>query len=139
VLTFTKKIIMKKVCAVIIQLSLFLAVGLNAQNTQKKMCNEYGIMMMTPDSLLSKEMLKTKYQIIYYFFSYTYVVDGKLVYKPDNNDDHYKKLPKQYIEHFIKNIDELNNWSDTVGRNEFMNSFPEMKRNVLAKLATMKE
>lgn len=130
---------MKKNCLIIILSCLSLSVGLNAQNSQKSNNDVYGIMMITPDSLLSKEMRQTKYEIIYYFFSYTNVVEGKLVYKPDNNNEGYKKLPKLYIDHIIMNIDELNNWTDTTGRNEFMNSFTEMKKNTLAKLAKMKE
>jgi hypothetical protein len=130
---------MKKIFTVIILLCLFLSVGLKAQNSQKSNNNIYGIMMLTPDSLLSKEMRHTKYQITYYFFTYTNVVEGKLVYKPDNNNEGYKRLPKLYIDHIIKNIDELNNWTDTTGRNEFMNSYPEIKRNTLSKLEKMKE
>ena len=129
---------MKKIFTVFILLCLFSSLGLKAQNSQKSNNDIYGIMMITPDSLLSKEMRQTKYEIIYYFFSYTNVVEGKLVYKPDNNNRNYKKLPKNYIDHIIKNINELNNWTDTTGRNEFMNSFTEMKKNTLAKLAKRK-
>jgi len=130
---------MKKTCITVILLSLFLSINLNAQNTQDKNHDVYGIMMLTPDSLLSKGMRQTKYQITYYFFTYTNVEGGKLVFKPDNNNENYKKLPKLYIDHIMKNIEELNNWTDTTGRNEFMNSFPEMKRSTLAKLSKMKE
>jgi len=126
---------MKKICTAIILFCMFLSVSLNAQNSQKTNHDVYGIMMITPDSLLSKEMRQSKYQIMYYFFFYTEVVGDKLVFKPDNNND----LPKIYIDHILKNIDEINNWSDTAGRNKFMNSFPEIKRSTLAKLANRAE
>jgi len=128
---------MKKECITVILLSLFLSIDLNAQNTQNKNYDVYGIMMSTSDSLLSKEMLQTKYQITYYFFTYTDLEGGKLVFKPDNTNENYKKLPKLYIDHMMKNIEELNNWTDTAGRNKFMNSFPEIKRSTLAKLKKM--
>ena len=130
---------MKKTCIIVILLCLFLSIGLNAQNSQKSNDDVYRKMMITPDSLLSKEMRQTKYQIAYFFFSYTDIVKGKLVFKPDSNNESYKKLPKLYIDHILKNIDELNNWNDTTGRNEFMNSFPEMKKDALTKLARIKE
>lgn len=101
--------------------------------------DEYGIMMITPDSLLSKEMRQTKYQIIYCFFSFTNLVEAKLVFKPDNNDESYKKLPKLYLDHILKNIDEINNCSDSTTRSLIIDSFHEMKRNTLAKLIKMKE
>lgn len=128
-----------KICIAVILLCLFLSVGLNAQNSKIRNNDVYGIMMITPDSLLSKEMRQTKYQIIYYFFSYTNIVEGKLVYNPDRNNESFKKLPKLYIDHILKNIDELNNWTDSTGRKEFMDSFPEIKKNTLAKLVKMKE
>ena len=125
---------MKQISIIISLLCLFLSVGFNAQNTKKRNLDDYGIMMITPDSLLSKEMLKTKHQLGYYFFSFTDVVDGKLVFKPDNSDEDYKNLPKQYIKHFLQNIDEINNCKDSIVINLFLDSFPVMKRNVLAKL-----
>jgi hypothetical protein len=127
---------MKKVFSLLILMVLF--VNLNAQNSPKGSHDDFGFMMMTPDSLLSKEMLQTKYQLMYYFFSYTHVEGDRLVYKPDNNNESYKKLSKFYVEHFIKNIDDLNGWTDSKSRNEFMKSFPKMKKDVLTRLAEIK-
>jgi hypothetical protein len=129
---------MKKVCPIIILMFLF--VNLNAQSLHQGSHDDYGFMMITPDSLLSKDMLQTKHQLIFYFFFYTNVVGDRLVYIPDNNNESYKKLPKLYIEHIIRNIDDLNgHWPDSIARNDFMKSFPKMKKDVLTKLSEMKD
>jgi len=58
---------MEKIFTVFILLCLFSSLGLEAQNLQKVKNYMCGIMMIIPDSLLSREMCQTKYEIIYYF------------------------------------------------------------------------
>ena len=119
-------------------MAIFMIETSNAQNSKKKNPDVYGIMMITPDSLLPKEMIITKHKLILFYFNCTDVVNGKLVFNQnmDNNSD--STISKVYIEKMKKEIDDLNNWTDTVGRNVFMKSFPEMKRSTLDRLAKMK-
>ncbi len=122
-----------KISVSIVLFALF-AIHTNAQNVQKKDKDVYRIMMSMPDSLLSKEMKQTRNEILYYFFSYTDIVDGKLVYKPDNKNKDYKKLPKLYIDHILKDIEDINNCKDSAIRQLIMSSYPAMKQNTLAML-----
>ena len=135
-----KKHVYCKFIVVIVLLVLFSNFTLNAQNPHKeKALDEYGTMMITPDSLLSKEMRATKHKLIRYYFNCTDVINGKLVFNQNKDNNSDSTISKVYIEKMKKEIDGINNWTDTVGRNAFMKSFYKTKETALTKLSGDKE
>jgi len=127
----------KFVLVIVLQV-LFSATILSAQTHNKKRnLDVYGIMMITPDSLLSKDLRVTKHQLIFCFYNSTDLINGKLVF--DQNKKYRFIIPKLYIEKMLKNIDELNSWTDTISRNIYMNSFNKIKKLELTRLSNIDE
>jgi len=125
---------------VIIVQVLFSDFTLNAQNPHKeKVLDEYGTMMITPDSLLSKEMRATKHKLIRYYFNCTDVINGKFVFNQNKGNNSDSTISKVYIEKLKTIIYGINNFTDTLTRNVFIRSFYKTKETALTKLSGDKE
>ncbi len=128
---------MSKVKVIILLYCIFLLViQLNAQSVDKATSVIFGVNIDFPEDLvITNDTLKTHYQIAYYFFKYTNVFDGKLVFKPDNSDKNYKKLSIQNKNKIIRNINDINNCNDTSVRILLIDSFPDIKSRTLLRLS----
>ena len=125
---------------VIVLQVLFSNFTLNAQNPHKeKVLDEYGTMMITPDSLLSKEMRATKHKLIRYYFNCTDVINGKFVFNQNKGNNSDSTISKVYIEKLKTIIYGINNFTDTLTRNVFIRSFYKTKETALTKLSGDKE